>query len=411
MHYTRGKGGKAQLFFLNTGGIILTECTDSVRFRSAFAGEGSRKVPETNLSAKDVYDQAKLLIEAGRMDEGVAKLSFAIQLYRKEQDFDSLIQCQNALLRIYAERLEFDKINQIKEEIQDLVLKEGISLNSKTYYVLGVCAAFKDQVDLALDYFQKALTSALGKDSKEDMVYAISGVTLCYVHKGRLEDALSEIYNLRVFFEVLNLPELKLNTQIINALILRKLHRYDEALDILWTAYESLKSPKTKIYMNSVLYNIGATYFDSGNEDLAKVYLQLAKKTVDETNFKRTAQDIDRLLDRMGARDSEYDLIINEESQSIREKTKGSVHFKNQFILLDLLNLFVKNPGKVYSKEDLVERIWGQEYNPSVHDNKVYVTIKRLRKLIEPDYDKPHYIFRGKNGYYLNKAAKVLLEK
>ncbi|MEE6248849.1 MAG: helix-turn-helix domain-containing protein [Bdellovibrionota bacterium] len=388
----------------------MTTETDSVRSQPGKSFKGLQSVTSNQLDAKAVYDQAKVFIAAGKMEESIPMLRMAIELYRKEKKYDDLLMVQNSILRIHAERMEYDKINQIKEEIQDLVLKEGIKLSSKTYYVLGVCAAYKNQVDLALDYFQKALTNALGKDSKEDMVYAISGVTLCYVHKGRLEDALSEIYNLKVFFEVLNLPELKLNTQIINAMILRKLNRYDEALDVLWSAYEELKSPDTKMFFYSLLYNIGATYFYSGNKDLAKVYLQLAKRSIDEFNFKRTAQDIDNLLLRLGASDTQFDLVINEAEQSVREKTKGHVEFKNQFILLDLLNLFVKNPGKVFSKEDLVEMIWGQEYNPSVHDNKVYVTIKRLRKLIEPDIDKPHYIFRGKNGYYLNKAARVLLE-
>jgi DNA-binding response OmpR family regulator len=71
----------------------------------------------------------------------------------------------------------------------------------------------------------------------------------------------------------------------------------------------------------------------------------------------------------------------------------------------------VKSPGEVYSKEAIVEKIWKQSYDPSVHDNKLYVTIKRLRKMIEPDFDKPKYIFRAKNGYYLNKNARVLLQK
>jgi DNA-binding response OmpR family regulator len=55
--------------------------------------------------------------------------------------------------------------------------------------------------------------------------------------------------------------------------------------------------------------------------------------------------------------------------------------------------------------------VWKQDYDPGIHDNKIYVTIKRLRKLIEPDYEKPRYIFRAKNGYYLNKNTKVLLEQ
>ncbi|MFN9068914.1 MAG: helix-turn-helix domain-containing protein, partial [Bdellovibrionales bacterium] len=69
------------------------------------------------------------------------------------------------------------------------------------------------------------------------------------------------------------------------------------------------------------------------------------------------------------------------------------------------------NPGIVFSKEYLVENVWRQAYDPSVHDNKIYVTIKRLRKMIEPDFDKPKYIFRAKNGYFMNKSARVHLEQ
>lgn len=77
---------------------------------------------------------------------------------------------------------------------------------------------------------------------------------------------------------------------------------------------------------------------------------------------------------------------------------------------MDLLRLFVQQQGHVFSKEFLVEQVWKQSYDPAVHDNKIYVTIKRLRKMIEPDYDKPKYIFRAKNGYFMNKSAKVLIE-
>jgi DNA-binding response OmpR family regulator len=106
-----------------------------------------------------------------------------------------------------------------------------------------------------------------------------------------------------------------------------------------------------------------------------------------------------------------YDLIFELENHAVVERKLGRVDFKNQFILMDLLKLFVKNQGQVYSKEFLVENVWRQAYDPSVHDNKIYVTIKRLRKMIEPDYDKPKYIFRAKNGYFMNKSAKVLIEQ
>ena len=93
------------------------------------------------------------------------------------------------------------------------------------------------------------------------------------------------------------------------------------------------------------------------------------------------------------------------------ERKKGKIDFKNQFILLDMLKLFLRSPGEVYSKEALVKAVWKQEYDPAVHDNKIYVTIKRLRQLIEPDFDKPKYIYRAKNGYYLNRNARISIEQ
>jgi DNA-binding response OmpR family regulator len=106
-----------------------------------------------------------------------------------------------------------------------------------------------------------------------------------------------------------------------------------------------------------------------------------------------------------------FDLVFDSISNSVVERKKGKIDFKNQFILLDMLKLFLRNPGEVYSKEALVKAVWRQDYDPAVHDNKIYVTIKRLRQLIEPDFDKPKYIYRAKNGYYLNRNAKISLEQ
>ena len=83
---------------------------------------------------------------------------------------------------------------------------------------------------------------------------------------------------------------------------------------------------------------------------------------------------------------------------------------KISFILLEMLKLFLAHPGRVFSKEEFIETIWKQSYNPSVHDNKIYVTIKRLRKVIEPDYNKPKYLFLAKNGYYFSKDVKIQIK-
>ncbi len=332
--------------------------------------------------------------------------------YYAEKNFELYLKCQNFLLRMYAERDESELIRTTKERLQDLVLKEGFELNANTYYTLGICASYKGQLDVSLDYFQKSLALALAADSKKDICYAINGLAITYYSLDRLSEALKEIYNLQVFFQVMDLPDLKLSSRMLNGHILRKMKKFDQALEIFWECYELLRTEKNLFIYISMLYGMAITYKEAGETDLARVYLKLAKKSADPENVKYLCRHIDAQMADLGvAQTDDYDLIFDAVNNSVTEKKKGRVDFKNQFILLDMLRLFMKEPGAVYSKEVLVKQIWKQDYDPAVHDNKIYVTIKRLRKLIEPDYEKPKYIFRAKNGYYLNKNTKIFMEQ
>ncbi len=359
------------------------------------------------------------LLELGKLyyercDFGVAieKLKAAATGYYDERNFEKYLKCQNDLLKMYAEREEAENIRATKEKLQDLVLKEGFELNSKTYYTLGICASHKAQYDLALDYFQKALALALAMDNKHDISYSISGLAITYYHLDRLPEALKEIYNLQVFFQVLPLPDVKLSCQMLNAHILRKMKKYDQAIELLWECYDLLSKEKNMYQYFCLLFGMAITYRDSGELDLARMYLQLAKRSIDGKNLVWTYKQICRELEELGVTNKdEYDLVLEAGSNSVTERKRGAIDFKNQFILLDMLRLFMRNPGQIHTKEALVKNVWKQEYDPAVHDNKIYVTIKRLRKMIEPDYDKPRYIFRAKNGYYLNKNTKVLVEQ
>jgi DNA-binding response OmpR family regulator len=144
---------------------------------------------------------------------------------------------------------------------------------------------------------------------------------------------------------------------------------------------------------------------------MARFYMQLARKSADPIQMKVFMRDVDKVLAELGVQTKEdFDIVFSAASKQVTERKKGRVDLKNQFILVDLLNLFLKKPGEIFSKEQITESLWNEGYDPSVHDNKIYVTIKRLRHLIEPDVDKPRYIFRAKNGYYLNKDVKVMLE-
>lgn len=65
----------------------------------------------------------------------------------------------------------------------------------------------------------------------------------------------------------------------------------------------------------------------------------------------------------------------------------------------ELLKLFATNPGKVYTRENLLELIWKYEYLGDVRT--VDVHIRRLREKIEKNPSQPEFIFtKWGVGYY-----------
>ena len=65
----------------------------------------------------------------------------------------------------------------------------------------------------------------------------------------------------------------------------------------------------------------------------------------------------------------------------------------------DLLKLFASNPGKVFSREQLLEIVWKYDYLGDLRT--VDVHIRRLREKIEKNPGQPEYIFtKWGVGYY-----------
>lgn len=69
----------------------------------------------------------------------------------------------------------------------------------------------------------------------------------------------------------------------------------------------------------------------------------------------------------------------------------------------DLMELLLRNPGRVYSRENLLNLVWGYEY---VGDYRtVDVHVRRLREKLEKDPANPEYILtKWGVGYYLKNS-------
>ncbi|MBL8189349.1 MAG: DNA-binding response regulator [Acidobacteria bacterium] len=68
----------------------------------------------------------------------------------------------------------------------------------------------------------------------------------------------------------------------------------------------------------------------------------------------------------------------------------------------DLLCLLAERRGQLYTSREIIERVFREEYreNDSYQNNRLYVAISRLRKMIEDDPDNPRLLLNEPGGGY-----------
>jgi len=90
---------------------------------------------------------------------------------------------------------------------------------------------------------------------------------------------------------------------------------------------------------------------------------------------------------RPAAKLSLGDLLIDEGSREVRVGEEAVKLTAREF---DLLLHFARNPGRVFSRAQLLDTVWG--YGHEGYEHTVNSHINRLRSKIEPDCDRPRYI-------------------
>ncbi len=130
----------------------------------------------------------------------------------------------------------------------------------------------------------------------------------------------------------------------------------------------------------------------SVREILARVKANLRRVSTDITY---TGSDASAASIKMG------DLEINIEKYEVVKYGKVIELTLREFELLKFLAI---QPEKIFSRESLLEKVWGYEYYGDVRT--VDVTVRRLREKIEDDPSNPTYISTKRGvGYYFAKQT------
>ena len=378
---------------------------------------------QSSLELANLYYEKCDFKNATNYLEKAKKESLEFKLY------NNYFQAIALLMRVHAEKLEQEKVKQLAEEVS----KVGASISNYAKYAASIKynqavgniyenkakeaeEAFEESLQMAKKYLQSA------KLSKKELFEAQKDILKARFGLAASKFSSNDNTKAEKLFKILSADLTKLSYEStdehasqlehLEAAILiaignvhREKKEYQKALDQFWKAHSQIKTHKAWCYYYYVLLGMGRVYLAMGDVSKAKTFFDLVEDATENLGLLALKKILHR--ESFQAKKAMASIVFDCNKKLIIEKEKGEISFDRRFILLEILCLLASAPGQVFSKQEIVETIWKMEYNPLLHDNKVYTSINRVRKLIEVDFKKHRYILNERNGYSFNRDVNV----
>lgn len=337
-------------------------------------------------------------------------LAKGISLQASPPNIEIIIKINNILMRISAERLDLEKHSAYQEETYQFLNKtKAKTFFSKYYYQVGLLDYYKTKYESAKTNFEKAYDCAIKQGNAPDQAHALYGIASYYFEKNDVQKTLEILQTAQKLAENITNKDLLISIYIFKGL----LHTSRSAFKKGFAAFESAKNIIRKHknwYMNYIImYHMALATKKHGSHHKARELFEYLFGQIHDSELNQLKKKTQIEIDELSS--NKYDLTIDVLKRTVIERQKGAIPFKNCFLLVDILLLFSKSQGKVFTKEDLSNTVWNEDYNPLVHDNKIYYNINRLRNLIESKNSKTKYIMTSKEGYFLNPNVTIKIKE
>lgn len=350
---------------------------------------------------------ARLYYRLCSFDQAVPLLQRALEKAEKGARWNEYGEIVALLIRIRAERMEFDMIEKHVEQIEALQLAEP---PSRLSYALGIVQYYQGDVDASESNFHAALRSAR---NAHDEGYALIGHVSCKTYRKKYEEAFAVIERLREpAFQAY--PDLVVAALIFEAVLLRLTGRFAEALACL-TQSQAHCQRESNVYMAlNTMFGLAATYIEMREFEKAQEHLNLLHQLVNPKDLTYTSRQVQAKRAELQAKQAAASVsslrLVEGVERLLYTPSGEKVDLKKQFVLVNLLKLLGEKGADGVTKEEMVNRLWKEDYHPLRHDNKVHATVLRLRKLIEPDLKAPQFILNAPDGYQLNPKVSFTIQ-
>lgn len=371
-------------------------------------GEKLEITLDNRVCGQSFYRLAKIYYDKADFANAEVQLLKALDLCELPKDIFVMMKICGFLIRIYSESYKKEEAQEyinLSLMLLDVSSSDLPTLSAEFFFYQGVTNTYLGNFEEARKNFHFSYKKAQESNEPELVAKSLLSLGQNYNQAKEYKNAIKVLDQLSQLLTILNKGYLKGSMYLLYGQVYNLLGESQLALDNFKLAMKEFNAKLCWNLMGYVLLGMGRAYKKQGEYKLALIYFESALDATHLDSFKRLREQIE--FEISDVNNSNIDFIIDKQNRMIFEKELGTIDFKHRFVLLEILFLLAKNPGKYFDKEDLSRDIWKEEYNPLIHDKLIYTSISRLRKLIEPKGEKNRYILRGKDGYTFNPNVNV----
>jgi DNA-binding winged helix-turn-helix (wHTH) protein len=325
------------------------------------------------------------------------------------------------LLRLSSEALDAKGIAHWSQELDHWMERQPSAVPPLVWYCKGAIARYQNDWLLAQRHFHRYLRCCKLKLKTAQQNQSLSSEWEQHLAKGwmmlatvaaqrglskRSEWLCHEILNR---FEHLEYRGINGITYILLGTLSERKKDYTTALLWFQKAHASLLGEHNWFYHLYALFGYARVARAQKNIALAGWYIELLQKATAGPQFALLRREIEAEKSRL--QEESVDLLIDSQKGIIYTPEKGKQNIGKQFILLQLLEVLAEShlskTNKGLSKGELIKKVWKEDYQPTLHDNKLYYNVNRLRRLIEANPKKPQLILNWKKGYRLAPHLQI----
>lgn len=334
----------------------------------------------------------------GHLDEG---LNRSIE----DKDYVRFAKYFPILLRILSEKSEFKKISDYLTKIATVMALIPRDSLSKIYYAMGIASVYQAQMIKARDYFQLAQKSQRSPVDEVAALFGLATVALRTDCENEFSILIHQIHSLNTH---LNDYDFIMASLLLETQYFIQKGIWDKALCHLEQSLQSALANQNIYMVLNTHYTLGRLYQAKNEFDLAKKHYLICDSFLIKKDLRHFHDQICTRLEEVSKAESKYQVLQIRQTPkpSLKLETGEEISFKNQFTLHKLFTILAKAKGNSLNKEEIVNQLWCENYHPFQHDNKLHVTISRLRKILSK-YGLNDLILNSEEGYKLPPYIKV----